>query len=197
MANLTDLSGRVFNNLTVISYHHSNDARFWLCKCSCGRELIVSTCRLNSTNACNGCVQFGTHKMSKTKEFRAWAHMKNRCHNSQSQYYHRYGAVGIEVCKKWRNSFEAFYADMGPAPSKKHSIDRKNGKLGYSPKNCRWATDEEQNNNRSCCVFIEHKGEKKTLPQWARQFGVNINTAYSRYREKGWSFEDSFHPKHI
>lgn len=74
--------------------------------------------------------------------------MISRCYNPKSSDFQNYGGRGIEVCKRWRLSFEDFIADMGPRPSPDHSIDRINPDGNYQPSNCRWATAKEQMNNR-------------------------------------------------
>jgi len=65
-----------------------------------------------------------THGMSRAPEYTAWRHIKSRCDDPQSQTYKWYGARGIRVCPRLRDSFEAFFAEAGPRPSKKHSIVR-------------------------------------------------------------------------
>lgn len=82
-----------------------------------------------------------------TSEYRAWYGMIQRCHNSKNQDYHHYGGRGIKVCEMWRNSFIAFYEDMGDKPSARHSIERNNVDGNYEPSNCRWATQQEQMRN--------------------------------------------------
>ncbi len=91
---------------------------------------------------------------NRTIEYVAWTNMKTRCYNPKFIgwiYYGGRGEVGltpIEVCEKWRNSFEDFLADMGRRPEGM-SLDREDPDGNYGPDNCRWATDKEQANNRS------------------------------------------------
>jgi hypothetical protein len=85
-----------------------------------------------------------THGMTGTKEYRAWLGMRFRCSNPRGNRWHRYGGRGIGVCERWRESFEAFYEDMGPAPSPQHSLGRCLHSLGYKPRNCQWQTPQQQ-----------------------------------------------------
>ena len=73
--------------------------------------------------------------------------MIHRCKNQKSRLWRWYGGRGIKVCKRWLASFDNFYADMGPRPSKYYSLDRVNNDGNYTPKNCRWATKTQQQGN--------------------------------------------------
>jgi hypothetical protein len=88
------------------------------------------------------------HGMKGTPEWKTWMGMKQRCFNPTSHRYPDYGARGITVCDRWLHDFGAFYSDMGPRPTAKHSIDRINNDGNYEPGNCRWATTVEQRANR-------------------------------------------------
>ena len=80
-------------------------------------------------------------------EYQAWKAMRTRCANPNDVQYHRYGGRGISVAPRW-DSFDNFYADMGPKPSATHSLDRIDNSKGYEPGNCRWADKLTQVRNR-------------------------------------------------
>ena len=80
--------------------------------------------------------------------YRCWSAMKRRCNNPSTVSYPIYGAAGIQVCERW-NDFSAFLADMGERPTEAHSLDRIDNAKGYQPGNVRWATQREQQRNRT------------------------------------------------
>lgn len=123
------------------------------------------------------------HGMSHTREFSVWTDIQTRCHNPKSTSYPGYGARGIVVCERWRASFESFYADMGPRPSDKHSIDRIDTKGNYEPGNCRWATAAEQSINKRNNVLVTLNGVTKTLVEWCKERGVPRKSAWLRHKQ--------------
>ena len=166
-------SGSVFYHWTVMGDAPATElgqTRF-LCKCDCGTErmIVSSTLRSGRSKSC-GCwgstVRALTHgqarKGNKSGTYNSWAHMISRCYNKNNKVYRWYGARGITVCDKWKNSFEEFFKDMGVKPAKGHamSIDRIDNDKGYFPENCRWATPIQQANNtsrsrRNKCVSLD------------------------------------------
>lgn len=91
---------------------------------------------------------------------------------------------GVTICARW-DDFSLFLADNGERPPGL-TLDRIDNKLGYQPGNCRWATQAQQQNNRSDNLNITHLGETKTLAQWAVAVGLNYRTLYSRICLYGW-----------
>jgi hypothetical protein len=120
-------------------------------------------------------------------EFRTWSAMKQRCQKPTHKAFPRYGGRGIKVCERWQ-TFANFYADMGPRPSKQHSLDRINNDGHYEPSNCRWATRIEQNNNRRDNVRVTISGKTQTLTQWGREAGTDVMRVFRRIK-KGWPIE--------
>lgn len=89
------------------------------------------------------------HGLSSSSEYGSWGAMITRCELPTSSEYIRYGAKGVKVCKRWRESFTAFYEDMGPKPTPNHSLDRINSEGNYEPNNCRWASPSLQSFNQA------------------------------------------------
>ena len=115
----------------------------------------------------------------KTRTYKKWSSMLQRCTNKRHPAWHYYGGRGIKVCDRWRDSFAAFLADMGKAPDGL-SLDRINNDGNYEPGNCRWATSKEQAANR------RHRTQVPgSLRQLARAAGLSYHLVYFRVRS-GW-----------
>lgn len=119
-----------------------------------------------------------------------WHVMNARCHNPESEMYAYYGARGITVCQRWRDSFDDFLADMGPRPSLKHSLDRYPNQRGnYEPGNVRWATSKQQGRNKTDNRLLTAFGRTQCVAEWAEEIGVSSNLIKDRIDKLGWSIE--------
>lgn len=190
---IKDLTGQVFGRLTVIELHGRTARRsiLWLCKCACGKftvsvgadmrhgKKLSCGCLRGEKSSQRAMARNTTHGKTHTPEYRIWQSMLKRCRNKNDPSYPRYGGRGIAVCKRWL-SFTSFLADMGPRPSRGHSLDRTNGALNYTPDNCRWATRFEQQNNRGCTIFATIHGLRKPISDWCRELGLKYGTIAHR-----------------
>lgn len=102
--------------------------------------------------------------------YRSWCSMLHRCLNSHASDYFRYGGRGIEVCEQWQESFATFLADMGERPIGR-TLDRIDNNGNYEPGNCRWATNQEQTNNKRNLVLLCFDNRTQSIAGWARDLG--------------------------
>lgn len=129
------------------------------------------------------------HGHSDTAEYKIWCGIKTRCYNPNYNNHENYGGRGIVMCERWFNSFEAFYADLGPRPGPEYSIERRQVNGNYEPGNCYWTTVDVQANNRTDNVFYEIDGKKLTQAQLARSVGLTPSTLNIRIHKGGMSVE--------
>ena len=137
-------------------------------------------------NRKHGEAKSGTKQPS--SEYTAWDRMIQRCENPKHHAYHNYGGRGISICKKWRNSYEAFLADVGRRPSSKHSLDRIKNNQGYKPSNVRWATAKQQQRNTRTNRVLKFRDKALCVSEWAERLGTTKLVILNRLR-LGWSIE--------
>jgi hypothetical protein len=125
-----------------------------------------------------------------TPEYNAWKAMRKRCLNPKCKNWKDYGGRGIGICSRWE-SFNAFLEDMGKKPSGDLSIERKNNSMGYSPKNCVWATRSAQSLNRRFGMKLTIDGLTMRARYWCVIFGINYNTFGDRIRRRGCTPEQA------
>lgn len=130
-----------------------------------------------------------THGMSNSPEYVAWKGMRNRCYYRGHNRYENYSGRGIRVCMRWKESFENFYADMGPKPGAEFSIERMDNDDDYTPDNCCWATPKEQSRNTRRNRMVTHNDETRCLSEWAEIVGIRPNTIWHRINTYGWSVD--------
>jgi hypothetical protein len=114
--------------------------------------------------------------------------MVDRTRNPNLDRAEHYIERGIDVCKRWLK-YENFLKDMGRRPSSLHSLDRKNNDLGYTPKNCRWATRREQACNKSTTRWVVLNGQKKSLSEWCEVLGLRFGLVSNRIYTLKWTAE--------
>lgn len=128
------------------------------CRCVCGTERVVRACLvIQSKSKSCGCWKSELRRQNKlkhgqaktkdhppTSEYMSYTSAKSRCTNPNNQAWSNYGGRGIEFRFE---SFEKFFAELGKRPEGKE-LDRIDNDGHYESGNVRWATRNEQCNNR-------------------------------------------------
>lgn len=203
MQKVIDRQGHRYGLLTVLQLEGSSKhGAKWLCLCDCGTTRVVRSDALVSgkTQSC-GCRKRDLvrqrsvrHGHTDSPEYQCWKNLVQRCTNPCNPKYRIYGARGIRVDPRWISSFEAFFNDVGPRPSPRHSLDRRNNDGHYEPGNCYWATSAQQCRNRRISRLVTINGAVMTLSEAARAAGLTRETVASRIRY-GWPEHLLFMPK--
>ena len=186
------LIGQRFNRWTILSY--SQNPRNASCQCDCGtiKILDVSSVKRGKSKSC-GCYRKEVLQRERTThghsledgspEYIVWLAMKGRCLNPNNSRYERYAKRGISICQEWLDSFEAFYADMGPRPLRM-TIERLDNNGNYEPGNCVWANYATQSKNRSNSLWVTFEGRNMTLKELADEKGKDYKSLHHFYRMK-------------
>ena len=125
--------------------------------------------------------------MTRTRTFKSWEGMKQRCLNPRAPDYARYGGRGIRVNEAWAESFETFLRDMGERPVGL-TLDRMDVNGNYEPGNCRWATLSRQQRNRRDTVSLTFAGQTLSVADWADDLGIKPKLIRERLKN-GWPLE--------
>jgi hypothetical protein len=210
MGKFIDLTGQKFGRLTVIKQVKNDNSNHinWLCKCDCGNEKTMRGDHLtrNIVKSC-GCynreiskikaIKMGKnskkHGLSNNRLYRIWAGMKSRCYNYDMENFDLYGGRGIKVCSEWldkNNGFMNFYNWATKNGYQENlTLDRIDTNGNYEPSNCRWATWEEQANNKRSNHYITYNGKTQTLSQWSRELNIKRDVLYDRIDRLNWDIE--------
>ena len=192
----TDYTGLRYSYLEVIGPSEKTDAHgrhFWRTRCiACGREKDIDIRNLKEAQKKNAPISCGcmkrvfisaantTHGMSKHPAWAIWHSMKQRCTEPTHQAWKNYGGRGITVCERWLNSFENFWADMGPTYQAGLELDRRDNSKGYSPENCRWVSRKTNNRNRRSNRMVETPLGAMTVAELSERSGIGVTTLLYR-----------------
>jgi hypothetical protein len=195
--------GRVERSRPLPSRRAGAILYFWKCRCDCGteREVLSSRLRHGETQSC-GCFQreraseasitHGASRDERTLAYRSWLEMRRRCRPESVERYPAYAGV-VRICERW-DDFKLFLEDMGECPPY-HSLDRRDNEDGYNPKNCRWATCQQQSENRRSTRFLTFNGETLPMGKWAKRLGISSSGLKYRLDKFKWSLEKSLTTK--
>lgn len=204
------LAGQTFGRWTVVQRAgiHAGKHYAWTCRCECGavKDVLATSLTSGASKSC-GCLMPELIAAEKTKhglarkgrvlpEYSTWTSMVGRCAEGGHKDY---AGRGIYVCQRWLVP-ENFVADMGPRPSRFHSIDRRDNDGSYTcgrcddciargaPMNCRWATRHVQMRNKRSNVLVTYRGETLPVCDWAPKLGMPEALLRRRLKD-GWDME--------
>lgn len=192
-----DLTGKTYGRLTVLEAgKRKNRRQYWLCQCECGNNKEIRSDQLTGgiTRSC-GCLKkeqedknlvtrHYKHKLSKTRLYKTYYGMKERCYNPNHDSYQRYGGRGIKICDEWLNDVEKFLEwGLNNGYDDNLFIDRIDNDGNYKPSNCRWVDEYEQSNNRSSSIYTKVDNEFLTIAEIARKYGFEYETIRARYHK--------------
>lgn len=125
----------------------------------------------------------GENRQKNRRIYDIWRDMKKRCLNPGNKDYKWYGAKGITICEEWL-TYKNFYDwAMENGYSDELTLDRIDPNKNYTPDNCRWATRQEQVNNRVNTITLQIGNETYPLAEVARRYGIKYETLYYRYKQ--------------
>lgn len=185
-----DETGKQYGKLTVISISDKRDKKknIWFnCKCDCGKDCVIRGASLRGGTKSCGCLAALVNIKGYdvySSEYNIFSHIKGRCYNTKNHSYPDYGGRGIRVCDRWLEGFQYFLEDMGPRPSKLHSVERIDNGGNYEPTNCKWATQAEQMMNRRVTVRLEINGQKYVLKEAANILGITYEDVRNLYYKR-------------
>ena len=182
--------GARFGTRVCVGHFVEQRRRILVMLCDCGTEGTVRMDKVKSST-CRTCRPHDSHGYEGTRTYRSWSSMVCRCKNPPHHAYQSYGGRGITFCDKWKR-FPGFLEDMGERPEGT-SLDRIDNNGNYTKANCRWATQKEQNNNKSSCVVVCVSGEQMTVTQLAEKYKIDRHVLYGRIKQ-GWPMDRLLEP---
>jgi hypothetical protein len=184
----TDLTGRRFSRLLVISREPNNGRgnAVWLCRCDCGKEIKVTTdhlkdghtqscgCLARETTAARNRAASGQRSPSfkhghalvgrQSGIYHSWHDMRRRCGKVRDKAYPRYGGRGITYDPRWESSVN-FLADTLPTWFPRAQLHRIKPDGNYEPSNCVWMS------------LKDHAALHAALGTWANNKGTDMAKA--------------------
>lgn len=188
-----DYTGEVINGALALGYVSSGKYKF--IHLECGHNGVYPPSQIKnrkSSSNCRDCwaktkVPWNKRhgkSIGQDKTYSSWLNMRRRCYEPNNNRYYLYGGRGIEVCDRWRKSFDDFMSDMGEC-HEDCSLDRIDVNKNYTPDNCKWSNGKEQSLNKRVTWKIKIDGEWMSLISASEHVGIGYKHAHHRIKTLG------------
>lgn len=194
---------QIINGLTIISEGEihvtpkGQKLRTYILICSCGKQFSALKGNVNKghTKSCGCRKPTHYHGLRDSPIYGSWDAMTQRCTNQNHRAYSNYGGRGISICEEWRNFLKFHEWAINNGWATKMELDRKDNNGDYEPSNCRWVTHSVNNRNKRNNRLITHRGETKTLTEWAEVTGLSVKCIQGRIDTLRWEIEKTLTTK--
>ena len=185
-----DITGNRYGKLTVMNFVETKKQQaYFLCRCDCGKEIIIrsNSLKMGRSKSC-GCLGHPQNIIhgdcGKTKLYKAWSAIQQRCENPKNKGYFKYGGRGIKLCQEWHDyvNFKKWAVENGYKENAGLSIDRIDNNGNYEPSNCRWTNIYVQSHNTRKNHNITYNGETKCISEWARVLDLERDIIWNKVR---------------
>jgi hypothetical protein len=194
MGLFTDITGQRYGKLVAL--HPTNKRTksggyVWHFKCDCGKEKDVPANSVKSklVKSC-GC-EYRIHGSAESRLFTIWVNMKQRCENPNVPHYKLYGGKGVYICEEWHDFVKFQEWSLNNGYSDSLTIDRIDSNKGYTPENCRWTTNKEQQRNKSNNHLVTYNGETHCIAEWSEILGMSRMAILLRLNRYGFTAEEA------
>lgn len=200
MPTLHDLTGEVFDNITIIKRLGSSKIGrvTWVCQCICGSMLTLDSQQLQRIKYLScGCHKKTVEKIRKYRKFNnnhkpvkrkkvytAWANILSRCRNPNATGHKSVKKQSITFDERWL-SFDEFYKDVGEPPSSEHILERIDRTKGFYKENYHWIHKNQKQWDRIDTRMLSCNGFTYSIYEWAELTNLSPNCISMRLL-RGW-----------
>ena len=141
----------------------------------CGKFKVINASNLYNKKFISCVCRAKTHGMSKSRLYRIFHHMKDRCLNPKNHAYKDYGQKGVKIFEDWLNDYMTFYEwAISNGYKENLTIDRIDVNGSYEPENCQWITLSEN-------VALANKTNVRRHANKGTYFGINPDGVYYEF----------------
>lgn len=171
-----------------------------LYKCKiCNNEFLKRKVDIKNIKECHH--KYKKHNvqgMSKTRIYKIYKGMINRCYNENNKNFKLYGGRNVKICDEWLNNFLNFYNwSLLNGYNETLTIDRINSKKNYEPNNCRWVSKKTNSSFTQKTKIIKINDEIGSCNYWSKRLNKSKNFISRMLKNKGINYTKEYIIKNL